>query len=465
MNSSPPNDEAIDIKDLFGRIGRGLPQSIGLLLLGFVLAVAITWLASIRTPVESNMRVAFSFPGFERGLYPDESNFQPDDLRAADLTVQALKNLNVTDVEKIQSSVRGSISVSGLVPPNVTKERDKLRAAGQNPPIFVPDEYQISLYLPRSFPLSTKVRELFLNELVSQFRGRFQRIYIDLPSQYGSSFTTLRSSDYFEYELILSQEMQSLSEFLSSRLAKAKNFRAPSTGLSFSDLITQTQVFSQLRVNEVMGMIYSVGLTNNRALALTKMNYHLQLLRDDESRLTEEERVVKDLLAKAQERTQSYMLGARTQTESTRPMIDQGLIESLIANDSYNLLVRKALEAGLKVQQVRAHTGQVLERKKRIEAFETIKGEDNSETRKLLVKAMADLETDYNRLIETVRKTQYDYAHQQFADAIRITAPATTLTGFSTIFFAGAGGATLGLFLGLALSLLGVHIGRKKPPA
>src|SRR5690606_333409 len=115
----------------------------------------------------------------------------------------------------------------------------------------------------------------------------------------------------------------------------AKAFRSQSTNLSFSDLLKQTQLFTQLRLNETLGLIRQNGLSKNRATAMVKMDYYLRTLEDQERKAAEEAKVVQDLLTKMQERGQGYVLGVKSQAAQSNPgapILDQGLIDSLLVN-------------------------------------------------------------------------------------------------------------------------------------
>lgn len=95
----------------------------------------------------------------------------------------------------------------------------------------------------------------------------------------------------------------------------------------------------------------------------------------------EEEKVVDDLLAKTQERSENYVLGLKSQATQARPetpILDQGLIDSLLANDAYNFLVRRALGAGLAVKRVQADKAHLLERRKNLEDFLKSGGSDQA---------------------------------------------------------------------------------------
>jgi anti-sigma-K factor RskA len=452
---------------MFARLGRGLAQTLGFALLGLVIAIVSYLAASPSWLVTTSTRVMFAFDGYQRGEYPDKSKFQADDLRAPNILAEAMKRQGLEATDGIHSQIRGALSIESIIPSNVVKERDRLRTAGQTPPPFIPDEYLVSLNLPRKFPLSFRQRELLLNDIVSVYRENFQQTYTNLPLSFGTAFETLRNADYFEYELILNEEIQSITAYLNQPLEHIKTFRSLTTNLSFNDLLKQTELFNQIRLNETLGLIYQNGLSRNRATAMVKMDYYLRTLESHEQKAIEEEKVVDDLLAKSQERSQNYVLGIKSQAAQQHPeapILDQGLIDSLLANDAYNFLVRKALVAGLEVKRIQADKAQLLERHKNMEAFLKSTGEDQSAIIAQVQKSLSDLETSYKELISNIRRTHADFAKQQFADAIRISMQPVTTDGslYKTMAIAGAIGGFIGLALGMGLSLMGVYVGSRR---
>ena len=103
--------EMIDIRDLFLRLCRGLPQILGLGLIGAAIAAAAALLLGPVLPVSTSARVMFSFSGYERGLYPDKSKFQPDDIRAPDVVADALSRQQLSGNEDLQGKIRGAVTI------------------------------------------------------------------------------------------------------------------------------------------------------------------------------------------------------------------------------------------------------------------------------------------------------------------------------------------------------------------
>ncbi len=470
MNENSPahsqnDDDSIDFGELFSRLKRGLPLIAGLTALGLAIAAGAYFASGQFLTVATATRVVFSFPGFEKGEYPDKSKFQPDDLRSPEIVAEALKREGLEITQDVQSKVRSALSIEGIIPDSIVKERDKQRAAGQTPRLYVPDEYTLTLSLPRSFPLTSRQRELLLNEIVSVYQEKFVRTYVAMPLGTGKAFESLVGADYFDYDLVLSRESQNIGTFLTQMSTTARAFRSPRTNLSFSDLLKQSQLFTQIRLNEVLGLIRRDGLSKDRNLAMVKMDYYLKTLGDEEHRAIEEEKVVQDLLKQSHEREQNYALGVKSQAGQQRSdalVVDQGLVDSLLVNDAYNFLVRQTLEASLKTRRIQSDKAILQERRDNMEAFLKSNASQKAEALTQFQASLDSLKHVYESLMNDIRLTYEDYQQQQYGDAIRVSMQTKTSSFYRGLAMAGIAGLGVGLAAGLGLSLLGLGLGRNK---
>lgn len=457
MNSTPPipADDSIDFAELFARIKRGLPLSLGLACLGLGLGIVLSLILAYKQPAVSTLRVTFSFPGFERGIYPNGTKFQPDDVRAPDVINEAINRLGLKNNPELASRIRGAIIINGFVSPALVKERDRLRALGQTVPPLIPDEYEISLSLPRDSEPGVRQRELLLTEVINSYRDKFVRSYVELPLEFGNAFGSLNKADFVDYELILTKEVQALASFLHQQVVVAGQFRSPSNNLSFQDVLKQAELFSQISMTEVLGLIYMNGLSRDRNNALLKMDYYLRILDDQERHLMEEESVVLNLLKQTQERTQNYVVASATQARpSSQPLLEQSFIDSLLSNDAYNFLVRKALEAGLAVKRAQAEKSQLTERRQRMESFTKAVARDQAALSTEVRAALQSLESQYKELLTNVRTCLTDYSRQEFGNAVRISLQAGTKSVYRDAVIGGVLGGVAAAGIGLGLSLI-----------
>lgn len=465
--SHPHGEEGPDFAELFGRLKRGLLSIVGLSLLGLALGIVAYFIFGPFQVVTTSSRVVFSFPGFEKGEYPDKSKFQPDDLRSPEIVAEALKQQGLEATEETQSKVRAALTIEGIIPDSVIKERDKLRASGQTPRPYVPDEYALTLSLPRQYPLTARQRELLLNNLVSIYQEKFTRTYVALPMSIGKAFETLRDADYFDYDIVLSRESQNLTSFLEQMIESGRAFRSPRNGLSFTDLQAEAQIFIHVRLNEMLGVIRRNGLSRNRSLSLVKMEYYIRTLTDDENRAIEEEKVVQALLKQAWEREQNYTLGVKSQTGTQRNdnlTIDQGLVDSLLANDAYNFLVRKSLDASLKTRRIQSDKAVVQERLNDMQAFIKSDVADKATVLTEFQEAFDRVKKDYSILMKDIELTYVDFERQQYGDAIQVSMQARTQSFYRGAAVAGIAGLVVSLIVGLGLTLLGIELARRQIP-
>lgn len=474
------NDEGdpIDLRALFKRLARGTVQIIGFGVLGFVIAAVSALALGRLQPITTSTRVVLSFPGFERGEYPDHSKFQPDDLRAPAIVAEAIRRRGLDSSSAFQSKIRGAIGIEGIVPPNIVKERDRLRSSGQTPPEYVPDEYRLALTLPRNSALGDIQRNALLNEIVTVYRENFNRTHANVPLAFGTAFTTLRNADFPEYQLILDKEIESITAYLDQLISAprpnaqllrasegAGSFRSATTNMSFKDLLEQAQLFAQIRLNETLGLIHQNGLSKDRGTAVVKMDYYLRVLENQERRAVEEEKVVTGLLAKTQERAQNYVLGVKSQATQPRtesPILDQGLIDSLLENDAYNFLVRHALDSGLKVKQIQAEKERLLQLRENMSSFISKEVGDQAQLLARVAESLKNLEASYDELVESIRNTYADFSRQQYGNAVRLSDQVRTPGMIKPMAIAAAIGGFLGLALGAGLSLLGVYVGKPR---
>jgi hypothetical protein len=243
----------------------------------------------------------------------------------------------------------------------------------------------------------------------------------------------------------------------------SRTFRSARTNLSFSDLQKENQLFTQIRLNETLGLIRQNGLSKDRKIALLKMDYYLKTLSDDENKAAEEEKVVMSLLKQTQERMQNYVLGIKSQSGQQRadsPVVDQGLIDSLLANDANNFLVRRALDASLRTRSIQSEKAIMQDRRNNMETFMKSDYIQKTEALEQFQKSVESLKKVYDQLINDIRLTYEDFQHQQFGDAVRISMQTKTESFYRGLALAGIAGLGVGLAAGFGLSLLGVGPGR-----
>lgn len=426
-----------------------------LTLTGLILGCLGGWWATRDTRSSTSVNIAFSFPGFERGEYPDGSQFQPTDLYSDAILAEVLRRNKVEPTAERIQKIHSAISVVGTMPLSIVHERDRVRSTGQRPASFIPDEYTLSIYEPRGDAGLPNDPSALLDQIIGVYRETFFRTHTQLPAAFGQVMESLSDADYIEYDLILNTQIQNIATYLREHAAKAGSFRSPHTGLSFHDLLEQTQLFSQIRLNETLGIIYQFGLSRDRALAMSKMAYQLKLLDLREKGALKEEQLVNELLGLAQSRGENVVLGARSPSAKDVPgeAVDQGLINSIMANDSYSFLVRAALEAGLRTKQIQSERGRWLALRDNIQSFNQSTTRDQTAAFAQAQQSLGELRSSFERLISAVKQTYADYAAITLGESVRVSRSPWTTRSMKKILLASVAGAIMGMALAVGIPL------------
>jgi len=369
--SSNLKEEYIDLKTIATKIILATPQAIGFACLGLVISVIIFLSYYNFSILNTTTRIVFTFKGSSNGIYPDKSKFSYQDLVASDLIYNALKNEQLDTSENFKNKIKSAISIEGIISADRVKARDRLIASGQAVPIIIPDEYSLSLNLPRRFPLSLAQRTRLLNSVISSYRAKFERTYAIPPISLGNLSSTLELADYDDFERILSDNSIRIETYLAELNKDAGTFRSGRTKLSFGDLINENQDFNQIYRNKTLGLIHEGNLARDRKSALIKMDYQLYELSNLEKHQIEEEKTTRDYLNEAASHNSSYILGVKSQMldqhNSNTPVLDKGLVDSLLANDTYSFIMKRALESSLKINDTQVQKLIITENRKRMD--------------------------------------------------------------------------------------------------
>jgi len=462
INEHINNSDYIDLKAITSKLFLSIPQALAFSLIGLVIFSVIFLGYTNFSRVSTTTRIVFSFKGSSNGIYPDKSKFSYQDLITSDVIYIALKSEQFNMTEDFQNKIKESLSIEGIITPEQIKSRDRLIALGQNIPIIIPDEYNLTLNLPRNFPLSLDQRKHLLNSIVNSYKTKFERTYAVPPIALGNLSETLKSADYDDFERILADNSFRIESYLIDLNKDAGTFRSARTKLSFGDLINENKDFNQIYRNKTLGLIHEGNLARDRKSALIKLDYQIYELSNLEQLQAEEELTAREFLNDAANHNSNYILGVKSQIvenhSSNNPILDQGLIDSIIANDTYSYMIKKALEASLKLKGTRVEKNIIIQKRKEMDsALKSIYTED-IELNTKAAKSIKELLKAYDILVSDIKDTYTDYAAQEYSDAVRLSAPIENASFWNALLLPALAGLIIGGCLGMGLSLLDIKI-------
>jgi hypothetical protein len=137
-------------------------------------------------------------------------------------------------------------------------------------------------------------------------------------------------------------------------------------------------------------------------------------------------------------------------------------VDSLLANDANNFLVRESLKASLKTRRIQSDKAILLDRRKNITELNASGGAQKTEVLEQFQKSLDKLKATYDKLVTDTRLTYQDYQQQYYGNAVQISMQPITASFYRGLAIAGAAGMGTGMALGLGLALLGLGAGKKE---
>ena len=356
-------------------------------------------------------------------------------MKSPPIVAEAIRRKGLDQSGDFQRKISAAFDIEPVVPSALARAR--ALTAGQTPPTYIPDEYVVSLSLPRNSPPSIEERGLLLNEIVSVYQEQAQRIQASIPLPVGNLVEVLAHTDADDYGEVINAEVQSLTACLSQLNAEAPVFRSQKTNLSFSDLLRECQIFGQTYVSKTLKLIRLANAAATSRTALSKMDNDLQALADQEREAIEEQKTFREFLDEAEANIKG-------------------------PDATYDFAFRKALDAGIRVNGLQSDEARILGQRKRIEAAVSSDSRTEFTQKREVDLSLQPLETAYQKMVIDIRNTYADYARGRIIDAVHIESMATSSGVLWPLVTAGIVGLSLGLAGGIGMSLLRIYVGEWK---
>ncbi len=116
-------EEEINLWDLVDTILKHRKKVALITAIAMFLALMSTFIFQPIAP-QTTARLAFLYPSFERGLYPDGSRFQAEDLLAPDLISTALQQAGLSGSNMEVTKFRSYLAIHAIIPDNIIKMQD-----------------------------------------------------------------------------------------------------------------------------------------------------------------------------------------------------------------------------------------------------------------------------------------------------------------------------------------------------
>jgi len=226
--------------------------------------------------------ITFSFDGIDEGLDPNGGLFQVNKVKSTAVINAALEELGWE--EKDVEEIRANLKLEGNIPESVKQQIAVINTVAESSPEYYANIEELN-YFPSQYTVTLsrckgmsgdETREL-LDAILSAYREYFMDSYAD-TSVLGVAVDVLNveNYDYMQASEIIGNQIDTMQEYVDAKVKQAPDFRANSTGLSFSDLSSSIQAIRRLDLNNYNSFIQSNNLTKDAGTQVDYFNYQIR---------------------------------------------------------------------------------------------------------------------------------------------------------------------------------------------
>lgn len=435
-------EEALDLINVAGNMGKNWKFFAWFLVFAvcagfFIAALSVGIRGIFGTGSYASAVITFNFDGIDEGLDPNGGLFQVNKVKSTTVINAALENLGWED--KDVEEIRAKLKLTGNIPESVKQQIAVINTVAESSPEYYanieelnyfPSRYTVTLHRCKGMS-GNETREL-LDAILSAYREYFMDSYAD-TTVLGVAMEVLdiQNYDYMQASEIIENQIDTMQAYVDAKVEQAPDFRANSTGLSFSDLSSSIQAVRRLDLNNYNSFIQSNNLTKDAGMQVDYFNYQIRQYSFEIQELQNQLSNVERMIAEYEKDPVIVMSNQESVTETTQ------------SNEYYNVLLGQKLELNKQISERNTDLNEAYGMIASLNGGEAGKEEDFAYADTLLSGLLVTVQ-GWSELVQ--KTTEEYYEAELYANAYRISIPAqyTPVGGLGDlikrmILFGGAG--------------------------
>ena len=366
-----------------------------------------------------NTILGFNYLGIEKGLNPNGTQFNKNDLVSTNELNYLFDKYNEKGLKsKDLKSLRQNIEVKGIVPQYITERIEQALKKGETLS-YTPTQYSISLK-----DGNKDIAEELVQDVIAEFNKKYK-------PQYEISEVSLNNSyDYDDYIVILKEHINRL--LLETKGEMKEKFSSKITGVSYIELSRKIQNYENVNLKKYISYIDVYNFSNNALTKKTRLEADIKMLKLEKSKLLGEAEVVKKALDEYKPTTKQLVL----------PSIGEMGIKLDTENEYYSKLLGKYIE----LNTLAANKDYEIKYKK--QELEEIKTPSSTED-EVIQKIIKNLVTELNKITEEIYNLNKEYFDVEYGEMVKKIAPVELKTEGKSVFLYAIVGIVLGAFIGI----------------
>ncbi len=322
-------DDKIELMDLFFVLWRR--KWLIICFVCFFMLITIVFLRIQQNKVlRSEIQIALNFEGVDKGLYPDGSVFERNDI----ISPLVLSKVGL-DVDLTRH-----IFIEGIIPNRIQEKSEKNMSF-----VYHPNKFKIIL-IDKNGSLfnSSEERADVLMKIVKIFKAIFKERFIDEPLivfSFPDDF--IQTNEYDDIVQIFKHRLNLLKQVLEQKGKESTLFQSTDKGNSFSRLLSELDILNSIDLDGIASKIINFHFVKDKASFSAKIQNDIKNI--DYERLKNEK-----MAETSFELLKTVMVGSDRRPDKqissgTQFMLDSSSLKQLKADDYVAYLIKFNLEA------------------------------------------------------------------------------------------------------------------------
>lgn len=390
-----------------------------------IIAVCISWIAAVAAQgmqgvfggkSYASAVVNFSFDGIDEGKNPSGGLFDVTKLKSTLVINDALKELGWEnmDIEEI----RANMKIQGVIPDSVKQQIAVINTVAEDAAEYYatiqdlnyfPSQYTVTLYRCKGMK-GEETREL-LDAILLSYRKYFMDSYAGMKALgFATEVLDVRAYDYMQAADMIENEIDAIEDYVEVKAQEAPDFRANSTGLSFSDLASSIATVRRLDLNNFISFVQANNLTRDAGVQIDYYNYQIKQYNLEIQELQTQRSHVERTIEEYEKDPVIVMSSQESVTETAQK------------DEYYNELLQQKLDLNKQISELNTSLNEAYDMVNTLNASEqSLKEEDYAYADALLEGLISTMES-WGQLVQ--QTTEEYFETELYADAYRISIPA-----------------------------------------
>ena len=360
--------------------------------------------------------INFSFDGIDEGKNPSGGIFDVTKLKSTAVINEALEELGWSE-ENVEE-IRANLKIEGVIPDSVKQQIAVINTVAEDAAEYYatiqdlnyfPSQYTVTLQRCKGMN-GNETREL-LDAILIAYRKYFMDTYAGMTALgFATEVLDVKTYDYMQASDMIGNEIDVITDYVEAKAEEAPNFRANSTGLSFSDLASSIATVRRLDLSNFISFVQTNNLTRDAGVQIDYYNYQIKQYNLEIQELQTQRANVEKTIESYEKDPVIVMSNQESVTETAQ------------RDEYYNNLLQQKLDLNKQISEINTSLNEAYDMVNALNASEQSLNEADYTYADALLDNLVLTVESWGKLVQET--TEEYFETELYANAYRISIPA-----------------------------------------